>query len=89
MSTVIEESRLAKKSGIHVIAIGVGGWIDVDEVSAIASYPSSINVILVPRIEDLPQNEQALQDLVCNRMLLLLFVCLFATQRRIQGGSGV
>lgn len=63
---MIEEAREAKRQDIHMVAVGVGRWLDVYELYAIASYPSSTNVIEVPDIDDLPYWKNELEVLVCN-----------------------
>lgn len=63
---VIGEARAAKKQGIHMVAVGVGGWLDVYELNAIASYPSNTNIIEIPDIDDLPFWKDTLEVLVCN-----------------------
>lgn len=63
---VIGAAREAKRAGIHVVAVGIGGWIDNYEMYAIGSYPRDVNVILVPDIEDLFDQKDTIQALVCN-----------------------
>lgn len=58
----------AKKAGIHLIVLGVGGWTDESELMAIASYPEEQNYIRVRNYADLQNFATRLADYICNSM---------------------
>ena len=47
------EATTAKDEGIHIISIGVGGWLDKAELNNMVSYPKDQNMFLVPNYESL------------------------------------
>jgi hypothetical protein len=55
-----------KKSGVHVITMGIGGWTDDEELMAIASYPYDGNRIDVKSYGDLVRFSQTIVDIFCN-----------------------
>lgn len=56
----------AKRSGIHMIVLGVGGWTDESELRAIASFPQTRNYIRVRNYADLRNFADRLTDYICN-----------------------
>lgn len=61
----LDEAGLAKKAGIHVMAIGIGNWVDVYELNAMSSYPYSNNIITVNRFSDLTSIKLQLRNMIC------------------------
>lgn len=55
-----------KKSGVHIVTVGVGGWTDEAELNSIASYPHESNMIAVKSYASLQQFTQNILDIVCN-----------------------
>lgn len=55
-----------KKSGVHIISIGVGGWTDEEELNGIASYPHEGNRINVKSYEDLMAQTDGVLNIMCN-----------------------
>jgi len=48
-----------------VIAVGIGGNINEDELNTIASDPQDTNVVLVPTFDNLPEVKKLLQEASC------------------------
>ena len=66
LQSVIAEAQLLKQSGVHVIAVGVGKWLDEYELNAIASYPYSVNTIILPDRDTLFDARDRVKALFCN-----------------------
>ncbi|ELU16324.1 hypothetical protein CAPTEDRAFT_192434 [Capitella teleta] len=56
----------AKTSGVHLITVALGNWVDQEELKRIASFPHSKNKIDVENYDSLPLIRQVLVDLICN-----------------------
>ena len=52
---------------LHIITVGIGNWIDRNELISVASHPYQQNMILVPSFSDLNNNlKDRLRRMVCN-----------------------
>ena len=62
----ISEAKLLKKTGAHVVAVGVGDWLSQYELESIASHPIEKNVIRLRDFQSFTSGfERQLRDLVC------------------------
>ena len=51
---------------MHFIVIVLGGWVDLREADAIASFPHSSNVIAIQDYGILPEYRDNIKQLICN-----------------------
>ena len=65
---VLKEAEMLKTSGVHVITVGVGKWLDIYELNAISSYPYDVNTILLPDHERMSESTDQVLRLICNSM---------------------
>ena len=63
----IEEARLARQAGIVVIAVGVAGWVDTNELNEIASDPDERNVLFAEDFDSILQIGANLKAILCDR----------------------
>lgn len=63
---VIGAAMEAKKRGIHMLVLGLGKWVDKQELVKIASYPWQENLILVPEVDQLIQVKGSVHDKICD-----------------------
>ncbi len=62
----ITEARLLRTVGTHVISIGIGNWLDEYELEAIASYPTSVNMIRIESFNAINNIVTTIKDAVCD-----------------------
>ena len=62
----VARATAAKESGVTILVVAVGGWLNMNEVRAIASVPVEQDVFFVSGFDDLISIEMALHDSVCN-----------------------
>jgi Mg-chelatase subunit ChlD len=67
-SATIEEAKAAKQAGIHLISLGIGDWLDMHELYAMASYPTTKNMIQVKNFNQLTQVTELIRDAVCDNI---------------------
>jgi collagen type VI alpha len=63
-----QEAWLAKMANIHCIVIGTGTWINLPELNIVASYPYTVNRLLVSNLTSLTDASQPTIDLLCNNV---------------------
>lgn len=68
MTATLTEAQNARGAGIHIITIGIGTYINEYELSAVASYPFSKNMIITNTVRNLDNVtfKELILDLVCN-----------------------
>ena len=59
-------ARDVKQAGIHLLALGIGNWLDMHELYAMASYPVTRNMIQVVDFSALQTVVQTIKDAVCD-----------------------
>lgn len=64
--STVSEALLAKTSGIHIITLGVGKWIDEFELMSIASHPWQSHLWGVDNFRDLDDFVDDTRDAICN-----------------------
>lgn len=66
-ATLLEAQR-ARDAGINIVTLGIGTYLDPYELSAVASYPYKINMIIKNTVKALQGTdfENAIQNLICN-----------------------
>ena len=62
----VEEAMAAKTSGIHIITMALGGWLDEYELKSIASHHWETNLIEAEFYDELNNFIQPLRNLICN-----------------------
>ena len=62
----VTAARAAKKSGVHIIAMGVGDDVDRYELLAIASHPDAKTLIAVENYDRLEEFVESLSDQLCS-----------------------
>ena len=68
------EADLTRRAGINIIAVGVGGWLDMSELRAAVSYPADRNTLHVDSYETLGTAVHAIRDAACGSACT---VCVF------------
>lgn len=63
----VQAAVKAKQADIDIVSIGIGGWVNVDELDAIAGFPSSTHKILVDDFNKLAAWVDPVKDTVCAR----------------------
>ena len=63
----VQAAVKAKQADIDIVSIGIGGWVNVDELDAIAGFPSSTHKILVDDFNKLAAWVDPVKDTVCTR----------------------
>ena len=63
-ATVTQGLRL-KAKGVHVLAVGVGNWLNKYELESIASHPDSRNVMYISSYDNLRNNRDAFVSYMC------------------------
>ncbi len=67
-------------TGIHIISVGIGNWLDLYELEMMASYPSSQNMIRVQNFDSLNSIVDTIRDAACDSKLILMTLdCHFMT----------
>ncbi len=61
----VEAALRAKQADIDITSIGIGGWVNIDELDAIAGFPSSTHKILVDDFSKLPALVDSVQQTIC------------------------
>ena len=61
-----DEANQAKRSGSHIMVVAMGQWLDMDELTAIASYPPEANIIRVDSYSDLIEYSGTIAGSICN-----------------------
>ena len=71
----IAGARAVKQAGIHLISLGIGDWLDMHELFAMASYPVSRNMPQVQDFSALGTVVKTIKDAVCDTKEAT-FICL-------------
>ena len=66
----LREAKLLRARGVHVMTVGIGSWLDIFELQAMASYPYQDNMIMVGNFTDLERFLFTFRDAVCDSMYL-------------------
>ena len=61
----VEAAVRAKQADIDITSIGIGGWVNVDELDIIAGFPTSTHKILVDDFDKLPTWVRPVKQNVC------------------------
>lgn len=69
------EAQKARDAGINIVTLGIGTYLDEYELSAVATYPYRINMIIKNTVKALQGKdfENMIQRLVCNSESAFLF----------------
>lgn len=62
----LTEARLIRQEGIHVISVGIGNWLDIHELEAMASYPYQQNMFHVENFQAIDSIVTPIRDAVCD-----------------------
>ena len=62
----MREAVALKTAGVHVISVGIGNWLNVFELKAIASYPVDQNVLFVDNYNSINSIQNTIKDMVCD-----------------------
>lgn len=68
-TALLDDAFQAKQDGIHFMVIGIGDWIDENELKAIASHPPETNLIIVKDPTQLPSYVPAIAGSLSKRTL--------------------
>lgn len=69
----LDAAREARARGIHIFAVAVGNWLDVQEINAVTTYPYAKNKFHLANFQSLDNDLiRSLKDLVCNCELIKL-----------------
>jgi len=72
MRRTLEEAAKAREAGLHIVVVGVSGWVNVVELAGVASYPYRSTRLLLPAgYASLPSIHSQLRDMICNSTLEL------------------
>ena len=63
-ATVTQGLRL-KAKGVHVLAVGIGNWLNKVELESIASHPDSRNVLYISSYDKLSDNKATFISFMC------------------------
>ena len=61
----LSQAVLTKSGGIHVVTVGIGNWLDMNELENMASYLYSDNLLHVENFAALPSLLNMLRDSIC------------------------
>ncbi len=53
-------------SGIHIVSVGIGNWLDLYELEMMASYPTERNMIRVQNFDSLNTIVDTIRDAACD-----------------------
>ena len=62
----LQQAKLLRGDGVHIMTVGIGSWLDVYELQAMASYPYQENMIEVGNFTDLQRFLYTFRDAVCD-----------------------
>lgn len=62
----LRQAKLLRQQNVHIMTVGIGSWLDIYELQAIASYPYQENVIKASNFSDLQRFLNILRDAVCD-----------------------
>jgi Mg-chelatase subunit ChlD len=66
-TATLNEAAMTRSNGIHVITVGIGGWLNMYELQNIASAPYQHNTQIVPGYAGLtPAVRDEIHDLICS-----------------------
>ena len=68
-----EEARALRKTGAHVILIGLGPSVSQEGLANMASYPVASNIFMVQSFSQLNAIRPALVDAICNSEFLACY----------------
>jgi len=64
-----QQAYLARRAGVHVIAVGAGRWLDRYELNNVVSQPRSLNAIFADSFSTLQRDASAaVRAIICNSM---------------------
>ena len=61
----LREATLAKTAGIQLLTVGIGSWLDMNELQNMASYPYQKNMYHVDRFDALSGLLNTFRDYIC------------------------
>ena len=62
-----QQAYLARKAGIHVVAVGAGRWLDRYELDNVVSQPRSVNAIFADSFSTLQRDATtSVRNIICN-----------------------
>jgi hypothetical protein len=62
----LQEAKQLREQGVHIMTVGIGSWLDIFELQAVASYPYQENMIMAGNFTDLQRFLTTLVDAVCD-----------------------
>jgi len=63
-----KQSSALKNAGIHIIVIGTGNWLDLNEIYMIASHPNIINSVIVSNYTNLVSITGNIVNMICKNL---------------------
>lgn len=57
---------MAKSNNIHILVVALGGWVNEEELKAIASYPYRKNKVNVEDFDELEFIRSDVRELICD-----------------------
>lgn len=66
------EAALLRNTGAHIIVVGVGNWVFLPEIYAIAGYPSS-SILLIRDVNNLNSSVPNLVGVICQSEFLAFY----------------
>lgn len=64
----MEAANRAKQTGLTLLVVAVGNWVNRNEIKSIVSEPAEFNVFNASDFDDLQNVKDALIEAVCNGM---------------------
>jgi len=62
-----QQAYLARQTGIHVVAVGAGRWLNRYELNNVATQPRNVNAIYADRFSTLQRDASAaVLNIICN-----------------------
>jgi len=68
-----QQAYLARKAGVHVVAVGAGQWLDRYEIESVVSQPRFVNAIFADRFSTLRRDSTtSVRNIICNSMRIIV-----------------
>jgi len=88
-----QQAYLARRAGIHVVAVGAGRWLDRYELDNVVTQPRTVNAIFADSFRSLSRDATApVRNIICNSAYTQSFgdsVVSFAARRPTGQGFDV